>query len=348
MASRNLQVLTALDGAKTQWYHFTAVVIAGMGFFTKMLGRIYYHKPSSLKPGMLPPNVSAAINGVALVGTLAGQLFYGCLGDKLGRKKVYGITLMLMCLCSIASGLSFWRNPKLVMATLCFFRFWLGFGIGDDYPSSATIMSEYSNKKTRRVYRGAGGMFAIIMSSVFDARFKAPSYEVDPIRSTVPEADYVWRIILMVGAFPALLTYYWRMKMPETARYTALVAKQANQPAMDMSKVLQMEIPAEQQKIAPGYRPEKTRIDYWVQTDGGLPWQTYVRRKEIPNSRSQQHEEVGQNGKRKQQKHNVGTWLTQCPATKYRSLESSSESAGGGELGGNPQRVFENELNSGV
>ncbi|KAI3668026.1 hypothetical protein L6452_43099 [Arctium lappa] len=271
-SSNNLQVLKALDGAKTQWYHFTAVVIAGMGFFTdaydlfcislvtKMLGRIYYQKPGSLKPGTLPPNVSAAVNGVALVGTLAGQLFFGWLGDKLGRKKVYGITLMLMCLCSIASGLSFGRNPNLVMATLCFFRFWLGFGIGGDYPLSATIMSEYSNKKTRGGFIAAvfamqgfgilaGGMFAIVVSSVFDARFRAPPYEVDPIGSTVPEADYVWRIILMVGAVPALVTYYWRMKMPETARYTALVAKQADRAAMDMSKVLQMEIVDEQRKV---------------------------------------------------------------------------------------------------
>ncbi|KAJ0956903.1 putative major facilitator, sugar transporter, major facilitator superfamily [Helianthus annuus] len=273
MASEgNLHVLNALDGAKTQWYHFTAIVIAGMGFLTdaydlfcislvtKMLGRIYYHQPGSPKPGNLPPNVSAAVNGVALVGTLSGQLFFGWLGDKLGRKKVYGITLMLMCICSIGSGLSFGSSPKSVMATLCFFRFWLGFGIGGDYPLSATIMSEYSNKKTRGAFIAAvfamqgfgilgGGVFAIIVSSLFDAHYKAPPYEVDPVGSTVPEADYVWRIILMVGAVPAILTYYWRMKMPETARYTALVAKNANQAAMDMSKVMQMEIKADQLKL---------------------------------------------------------------------------------------------------
>ncbi|KAI3760173.1 hypothetical protein L1987_50564 [Smallanthus sonchifolius] len=270
--SGNLQVLNALDGAKTQWYHFTAIVIAGMGFFTdaydlfcislvtKLLGRIYYYTEGSPKPGSLPPHVSAAVNGVALIGTLAGQLFFGWLGDKLGRKKVYGITLMLTCLCSIASGLSFGSQPKGVMTTLCFFRFWLGFGIGGDYPLSATIMSEYSNKKTRGAFIAAvfamqgfgilgGGVFAIMMAALFDSKFKAPPYEVDPVKSTVPEADYVWRIILMVGALPALLTYYWRMKMPETARFTALVAKNAKKAAADMSKVLQVDIESEQEKL---------------------------------------------------------------------------------------------------
>lgn len=53
----------------------------------------------------------------------------------------------------------------------------------------------------------------------------------------------------MFGALPALLTYYWRMKMPETARYTALVAKDEKQAAADMSKVLQVEIKAEPEKV---------------------------------------------------------------------------------------------------
>ncbi|CAJ1968152.1 unnamed protein product [Sphenostylis stenocarpa] len=268
MGKAQVEVLNALDVAKTQWYHFTAIIVSGMGFFTdaydlfcislvtKLLGRIYYHIDGAEKPGSLPPNVSAAVNGVAFVGTLSGQLFFGWLGDKLGRKKVYGMTLMLMVIASIASGLSFGRDAKTVMTTLCFCRFWLGFGIGGDYPLSATIMSEYSNKKTRGAFIAAvfamqgfgilvGGVFAIIISSIFKAKFNAAPYEVDPLGSTVPQADCVWRIILMVGALPAALTYYWRLKMPETARYTALVAKNMEQAAADMSKVMQMEIQAE-------------------------------------------------------------------------------------------------------
>ncbi|KAI9119246.1 hypothetical protein K1719_009921 [Acacia pycnantha] len=272
MGKQQIQVLDALDVAKTQWYHFTAIIIAGMGFFTdaydlfaislvtKLLGRIYYQEPNSLKPGTLPPNVSAAVNGVAFCGTLSGQLFFGWLGDKLGRKTVYGMTLLMMIVCAIASGLSFGHTPNSVIATLCFFRFWLGFGIGGDYPLSATIMSEYSNKKTRGAFIAAvfamqgfgilaGGLFAMIISAAFKSRFDAPSYQDDPTGSTVPQADFVWRIILMAGSVPAALTYYWRLKMPETARYTALVAQNAERAAADMSKVLQVEIQADHEKV---------------------------------------------------------------------------------------------------
>ncbi|KAG8636793.1 probable inorganic phosphate transporter 1-3 [Manihot esculenta] len=272
MAREQLGVLNALDVAKTQWYHFTAIVIAGMGFFTdaydlfcislvtKLLGRIYYTDYDKDKPGTLPPNVAAAVNGVALCGTLAGQLFFGWLGDKLGRKKVYGITLILMVVCSLASGLSFGGTPEGTIATLCFFRFWLGFGIGGDYPLSATIMSEYANKKTRGAFIAAvfamqgfgilaGGIVGLIVSSAFDHRFKTPRYSVSRRASLAPQADYIWRIILMFGALPAALTYYWRMKMPETARYTALVAKNAKQAAADMSKVLHVDLEAEEAKV---------------------------------------------------------------------------------------------------
>ncbi|RVX19231.1 putative inorganic phosphate transporter 1-7 [Vitis vinifera] len=170
------------------------------------------------RPGTLPPNVSAAVNGVALFGTLAGQLFFGWLGDKMGRKRVYGMTLMLMVICSVASGLSFGSSPK-----SCYEHSML-------LPVLAWVWDWWSRP-------------------AFKAKFSAPAYEVDAIASTVPQADYVWRIILMVGALPAALTYYSRTKMPETARYTALVAKNAKKAASDMSKVLQVDIEAEPQKV---------------------------------------------------------------------------------------------------
>ncbi|XP_073272460.1 low affinity inorganic phosphate transporter 3-like [Primulina huaijiensis] len=293
MGGEQLQVLTALDLAKTQLYHFKAIVIAGMGFFTdaydlfiislvsKLLGRIYYTKPGAPKPGILPPGVSAAVTGVALVGTLCGQLFFGWLGDKMGRKKVYGITLVLMVACSLASGLSFGSTPKGVLTTLCFFRFWLGFGVGGDYPLSATIMSEYANKKTRGAFiaavfamQGIGilfsGVVSLVVSAAFDHKFNSPSYQSDPAASTPPQADYLWRIVLMVGAIPAALTYYWRMKMPETARYTALVAKNAKLAAQDMRKVLNAEIEAEEEIVQ--------RISLKESNNFGLFSKEFVRR----------------------------------------------------------------------
>ncbi|KAH9313676.1 hypothetical protein KI387_022303 [Taxus chinensis] len=81
----------------------------------------------------------------------------------------------------------------------------------------------------------AGSAVSVIVSAAFrkhEAAFKPGSViriELNP----VDEADFVWRIILMFVAIPAALTFYSRSKMSETARFTALVAKNAKQAAAD-------------------------------------------------------------------------------------------------------------------
>nr|CAB3482651.1 unnamed protein product [Digitaria exilis] len=276
---QSLAVLAALDSARTQMYHLKAIAIAGMGFFTgaydlfcistvsKLLGRLYFQydeekpqRPTGRQPVVV--EVEDMVIGVALVGTFMGHLVFGYLGDKLGRKRVYGITLTLMASCAVGSALSFGSTPKSVLGTLYFFRFWLGCGIGGEYPLSATIMCEYANKRTRGAFmaavfamQGVGIVFAGLVSMVVSAIFlhynPAPAWREDRKRSAqMPAADYVWRIVLVLAAFPALATLYWRMKLPETARYTALVEGDGKQAARDMQAVLDVPIAGEQEKIA--------------------------------------------------------------------------------------------------
>ncbi|CAI9291422.1 unnamed protein product [Lactuca saligna] len=191
MTSNNLLVLEALNTARTQWYHAKAIVIARIGFFidaydlfcistiSNLLDRLYYPERSTDRNlGKLPTHINNAVIGVALVGTLSRQLAFGWLGDKLGRKKVYDITLILMMICAICVGFSFAFKPKIVIGTLCFFRFWLGFGIGGDFPLSTTIMSEYATKRT----------YGSFITAVF-ANW-APTYEDNPMLSTQKNANY--------------------------------------------------------------------------------------------------------------------------------------------------------------
>ncbi|MCO5595523.1 hypothetical protein L7F22_049568 [Adiantum nelumboides] len=143
-----------------------AIVIAGMGFFTdaydlfcisiviKLLGNLYYYDPSTGKPGLLPPTVYGVVTGVALCVTLIGQLFFGWLGDKLGRKKVYGMTLMIMVFSSIASGLLFGNTAKSVMFSICFFVFSWALALVV-ITLSQPIMSEYANKRTSGAFIAA-------------------------------------------------------------------------------------------------------------------------------------------------------------------------------------------------
>uniref|UniRef100_A0A2N9EW45 Major facilitator superfamily (MFS) profile domain-containing protein n=1 Tax=Fagus sylvatica TaxID=28930 RepID=A0A2N9EW45_FAGSY len=155
-----LKVLSALDTAKTQLYHFKAIMIAGMGLFTDaydffcitpIMKLIYYKKESSRSKKYVIPSLLAT----ALVGAAIGQLVFGRLGDRIGRRRVYGLALMIMVLSSIECGFSMCTTKSCVLVTLGFFRFILGIGIGGDYPLSATIMSEFANKRTRGAFIAA-------------------------------------------------------------------------------------------------------------------------------------------------------------------------------------------------
>ncbi|KAK9164869.1 hypothetical protein Scep_000060 [Stephania cephalantha] len=261
-----LKVLSALDTAKTQYYHFKAIIVAGMGLFTDaydlfcippimiFLGRIYYDEnPSATSPGATPPSIVSVSVTIALLGTVVGQLVFGRLGDKIGRRKVYGMALMFMVLSSIGCGFSICRTRKCVLTSLCLFRFLLGVGIGGDYPLSATIMSEFANKRTRGSFiaavfsmQGFGILTSSAVTMIVCAIFDRASKATDKIKVPPDEADIAWRLILMFGAVPAAMTCYWRMMMPETARYTALVEQNLRQAVMDVGRVL--DVPEEEIK----------------------------------------------------------------------------------------------------
>jgi len=69
-----------------------------------------------------------------LIGAVAGALFFGWLTDRLGRKKLFSITVLVYLVATIACGLSwdFW--------SFAFFRLLTGAGIGGEYAAvNATI-----------------------------------------------------------------------------------------------------------------------------------------------------------------------------------------------------------------
>lgn len=91
-------VLKALNGARTQWYHQTAIVIVDVGFFTdaydlvcistisKLLDRIYYSDPNLGIPGK-PTGFCQLGYCIALIGTLADQLVFDWLGTRWVAKR---------------------------------------------------------------------------------------------------------------------------------------------------------------------------------------------------------------------------------------------------------------------
>lgn len=84
------------------------------------------------------------INIATLAGTLLGMAAFGFLADKNGRKKMYGVELMLLLTSTLgvvmaSTGV---HNSMNIYAWLIWWRIVVGIGVGADYPLSAVITSE--------------------------------------------------------------------------------------------------------------------------------------------------------------------------------------------------------------
>ncbi|KAJ1566763.1 phosphate transporter, partial [Cladochytrium tenue] len=173
-------------------------------------------------------------------GNLIGQLGFGYLGDKLGRKKMYGIELIIMIVSAIGSALSAPAARGFDIVTVLFiWRFFLGVGIGGDYPMSAVITSEFANVRYRGMMLAAvfamQGIGILVGGVVFVATL---SYMKPYIDNDIYNLDYVWRIALGVGVIPAVVAVYFRLTIPETPRYTVDVVGDTDKAERDVEKVL--------------------------------------------------------------------------------------------------------------
>ncbi len=79
------------------------------------------------------------INIVTLTGTLIGQVVFGFLADKKGRKKMYGIELLLLIGSTLGVVMSSeGHNGSMnVFGWLIWWRLLVGIGVGADYPVRA-------------------------------------------------------------------------------------------------------------------------------------------------------------------------------------------------------------------
>jgi PHS family inorganic phosphate transporter-like MFS transporter len=136
------------------------IVVSGVGFFSDAYDLFIINIVMLImsKNYRITDADKAAISSAALVGAIIGQLTFGYVGDTIGRKKAFVITLTLVVIGAILSTMSFQLGFITVFSSLAAFRFVLGIGIGGEYPLSATITSESSDSSNR------GRMVATVFS----------------------------------------------------------------------------------------------------------------------------------------------------------------------------------------
>ncbi|KFZ22104.1 hypothetical protein V502_02886 [Pseudogymnoascus sp. VKM F-4520 (FW-2644)] len=172
------------------------------------------------------------INIVTLVGSCLGQLIFGFLADKYGRRKLYGFELIVVIFgtLGVAQSSAGYNNSMSIRSWMMFWRFFVGVGIGAEYPLSAVITAEFAARKSRArmmaavfIMQPIGQLMASLVGLIVlltVGRNGGLHLMEDDDEAAKKIVDSIWRWVIGVGAIPALIAIGFRLTIPESPRYT--------------------------------------------------------------------------------------------------------------------------------
>ncbi|MFD5101815.1 glycine betaine/L-proline transporter ProP [Streptomyces albidochromogenes] len=163
---------------------------------------------------------SFATFAVAFLVRPIGGMVFGPMGDRLGRKKVLALTMILMAIGTFAIGLipsyasiGFWAPVLLIL-----FRLVQGFSTGGEYGGASTFIAEYAPDKRRGFfgsflefgtlagYTGAAGLVTVLTAWLGSDAMEA----------------WGWRIPFLVAGPLGLVGLYLRLRLDETPAFQKL------------------------------------------------------------------------------------------------------------------------------
>ncbi|CAM4278333.1 MFS transporter [Acinetobacter pragensis] len=225
MSLKNMEVQEFIDSIPFGWVQkvllmlcFTIVAIDG--FDTASIGFI---APILKIDWTITPSQMATLFASGLIGLTLGALFFGPLADRIGRKKILLLSILLFGLGSLISSFS----PNFTILLLL--RLITGIGLGGAMPSAITLMSEYcpSTKKS---------FFVTLMFCGFtigSALGGLVSAQLIPMIG--------WRGIFFIGGFlPLILLPIFYFYIPESLRFKVL----KQHPQLEINTLVQKLAPA--------------------------------------------------------------------------------------------------------
>jgi MHS family proline/betaine transporter-like MFS transporter len=198
-------------GNMVEWYDFGVY-----SYIAVTLGRVFFPAAS---PSAQLISTFATFAAAFLVRPLGG-LFFGPLADRIGRRQVLAITVIMMALGTFCIGLlpsyaqaGVWAPVLLLVARLV-----QGFSTGGEYGSAMTFISEHAPDR-RRGYQASWLEFGTMGGFVLGAAVVAV------LTATLPTRDLLswgWRIPFLASGPLGLVGLYLRLKLAETPAYEQL------------------------------------------------------------------------------------------------------------------------------
>lgn len=206
-------VIASAIGNATEWYDYS---IFTSGVIATAIGTLFF-------PGGNAQVESLGLLAVGFVVRPLGGLFFGPLGDKIGRQRVLALTIILMCSCTFLVGVlptyqSFGIGALVLIMLL---RLIQGFSTGGEYGGAATFIAEYAPVK-RRGFFGSflefGTLSGYILGQVVVLAITL-GLTHDQLYS------WGWRIPFFVALPLGLTGLYLRTRLEDTPTFRALTAR---------------------------------------------------------------------------------------------------------------------------
>ncbi len=195
------------------WARFHTLVVVALGI-TWILDGLEVTLVGSIiatiaqSPGMHFSDRDAGLTASAyLVGAVVGALFFGWLTDRLGRKKLFTITLLVYLLAAIASGLA-WNFWSFVV-----FRAITGAGIGGEYAAVNATIQELIPARRR------GFTDLVINGSFWIGAALGALGALVALDPAVIQPDLGWRVAFLVGGAIGFVVLFLRRWIPESPRW---------------------------------------------------------------------------------------------------------------------------------
>lgn len=220
-------LLERLERLPVGSFHYKLLAVTGLGWLFDAMdtGLISFVLPILAKDWGLAPEQMGWIGSAGFIGMALGAVIAGTIADRIGRKVVFSLTVILYSLATGACALS-WNYESLMI-----FRFLVGFGLGGELPVAATLMTEYAPTKLR-------GRFIVLLESFWGLGWLAAAciaYLLIP--------RYGWQIAFFIGALPAVYVFMIRLHMPESVRY--LISRSRIREAQEIVLMLEKKLKVE-------------------------------------------------------------------------------------------------------
>jgi MFS family permease len=142
-----------------------------------------------------------------LAGAVVGAIFFGWLTDRLGRKKLFFITVAVYLVATAATALS-WN-----VWSFALFRFFTGAGIGGEYAAINSTIQELTPARVR------GWTDLAINGSFWIGAAMGAAGSIVLLDPAHFSPDIGWRLAFLIGAALALIIFFMRFWIPESPRW---------------------------------------------------------------------------------------------------------------------------------